>query len=69
MEYRQTAPNCISEDCDQVSALRSVAHDQFFSFTTFFCSDCYEKLRAGKDVPIDTSRLIVKRISPGGSPE
>lgn len=60
MEYRQTAPTCIAEDCDQVSALSSIASDQFFTFTTFFCSDCYQKLRNGERLTIDTSRLIVE---------
>lgn len=67
MEYRQTAPNCIAEGCDQVSALSSVACDKFFTFTTFFCSDCYKKLLTGEDLVIDTSRLIVSRTASEGS--
>ena len=69
MEYRQTAPTCIADDCANVSALSSIARDEFFSFTSFFCSDCYQKLRAGENMTIDTARLIVERRYGGERPD
>ena len=61
MEYKQTAPTCIVTTCDNVSALSSVASDQFFNFRTFYCSDCHQKLRDGEDLAIDTALIIVER--------
>ena len=61
MNEHQTAPNCIAKDCDKPSALLLVATDDFFSFSTYYCSDCHEKLRNGQDLEIDTSRIKVER--------
>lgn len=56
-----TAPLCIVEGCERLSALSSVAQGKFWEFTTYYCSDCYEKLLEGIDVVIDTSRIIAVR--------
>ena len=57
-----TAPTCIVLDCAELSALASIATDQFFSFTTYFCAAHYEQLLAGLDVAIDSSRVIIERV-------
>ena len=64
-----TAPTCIVIACEELSALASVAMDQFFSFTTYFCGMHYEQLLAGGDVQIHASRIIIERVSTSSDAE
>ena len=65
MNQQPTAPTCIVEGCEQLSALSAQAEDQFFRFTTFYCANCYEKLVNGEDVRIQMDRIVSERRQPG----
>ncbi len=52
MSNEASAPTCIVQGCEKLSALSSTAEDQFFSFTTFYCADHYEGLTEGGDFPL-----------------
>jgi len=69
MMNEPTAPTCIAVDCEEVSALASIAKDQFFSFTTYFCGVHYEHLMAGGDLQIEASRIIIERVSASSDAE
>ena len=56
----QTAPFCIVADCDQVSALTVRAEGKFWTFVSYYCAGCYEKLLQGQRPAIDTSRLWIE---------
>ena len=63
LSNQPTAPSCIVEECDELSALTSTAKDQFFAFTTYYCAAHYEALTNGDDLPIDVSRVILDRVT------
>jgi hypothetical protein len=42
--------------------LSSTAEDEFFRYTTHFCTSCYRNLLAGDDAAIDPSRITIERL-------
>jgi hypothetical protein len=62
MQERQTAPSCIVDGCDEVSALSAVASGRFWRFTTFYCGHHYQGLVEGECPSIDLSRVMVERV-------
>jgi hypothetical protein len=63
------APDCIVIGCPNLSALSSVASDNYWTFTTYYCANCYEDLLNGKPLEIELSRIIAeRRPSPEISP-
>ena len=63
----RTAPSCIVADCDELSALSVRAEGKFWTFVSYYCSECYAKLMAGERPPIDTSRLWVEAKPDGAT--
>ena len=63
MVYEATAPTCVVDGCNRLSALSAVATGRFWRFRTNYCSDCYQKLVDGADLTLDPSRIVLERIS------
>jgi hypothetical protein len=55
------APTCLVVGCDSLSALSSMAEDQFWIITTYYCSQCYEDLLSGKQLDLDLCRAFLER--------
>jgi hypothetical protein len=55
------APTCLVIGCESLSALSSIAEDQFWLITTSYCSQCYEDLLSGKALELDLCRAFLER--------
>ena len=58
-------PLCVVRGCRDRSDLTSIAADDFYRFTTFYCTACYRRLLDGENLHVDANRLHIEHKHAG----